>query len=94
VGEQKLRIPAHADAVVPHPVQEDYVITERAMGMDDPGTEDCAIGSGDGSVFEFGVEGAGGLADHGGLVVGEWSARRMESAVGYEHAADGAKAEV
>jgi hypothetical protein len=94
VGEEELSISGHADAVIAHTVQEDHIVSDGLMGMDDPGAENGAVGSGDRCVAEFGVEGTSGLASAGNLVVGERAARGMECSVGYEDACDRADGQV
>jgi hypothetical protein len=75
-------------------VQEDHIISDGWMGMDDPGAENSAVGSGDRCVAEFGAEGASGLASGGNLVVSERAASGMESSVGYEDASDRADGQI
>lgn len=94
VTEEELSVFGHANAVVAQPVQENHIVSDGWMGMDDPGAENCAVGSGDRCVAEFGVEGTSGLASGGNLVVGERAARGMESSVGYEDASDRADGQI
>jgi hypothetical protein len=63
VGEEKLGVSDHAEAVVAETVEQEDGVAVGVVGMDEPGTESGVVGSGDGDVGEVGVEGEVGVAD-------------------------------
>jgi hypothetical protein len=54
--EEHLREAGRADAVGSYAVQDDDGFAIGIWRLDEPGLQDCAVGGGDGDVFDMGVE--------------------------------------
>jgi len=91
VGNQELRVSAHADAVVAEAVEENYGVSVIVMRIHFPGAESCAIGSCDGNVVEICFGRLSRLAKFGGFSFGEWPSGWVECGVGQVDATNGAE---
>ena len=92
--EQELSVAGHADAVVAEAVEQDHSVSVGVARMDGPGMQGDGVGCGDGDVFKIGDERAGGF-DHGGFfILGERTARGVESTVGDPDSCHGAEGEI
>lgn len=66
VSEKELSVSGHTHAIVAESVEENDSVTVAAVGVDGPSAECDDIWSGDGNIFEIGVEVMRNVA-HGGL---------------------------
>lgn len=94
MSEEKLCVSGHPDAVVGQAMEEENVVAVRGVWMDHPRAEGDVVGSGDGGVGEFGVEGVGGIADCGDFLFGERAADGMECGVSQIDASDDRESQV
>ena len=94
VSEEELGVSSHADAIVAETVEQHYGIAVAAMRMDGPGTERGGVRSGDGNIFEIGLEVASNPSHYGFVFLSQRSAGRMHSAVGDIDAGYGAERQV
>lgn len=94
VGQKKLSISSHADAIVAQAVQENDGVAVGRAWVDGPGAEDDPVGSSDGDVIEFGVQSPGGVAECGNFVFRKPAAGGVKDAFSEINTADGAKRKV
>ena len=93
-SEQELRVSSHAKAVVAEAMKQNGRVSVGAMWTNNPGTENCSIGSCDGDVGQVCVEGAEMIACPGDFAFGQRAAYWMECAIGEVDACHGAESQV
>lgn len=94
MGQEKLRVSGHANAVVAKTMEQKNCIAVGVMRLNQPGTEGDTIARGERSIAQLGVQ-CMGVAAHGGdIAILKRAASGMKGAVSNEDPSDHAHADV